>query len=259
MSISIERLFRFPVKGLRGEELNYTELNVDEALAHDRRFAFAIRPEALDAERPTWVSFDHFISMKSMGRMTATQAAFAPETRKLTLTHAGVPVAVNVDDPGAAARLVGYMRSALGDAAPATLAFVEIAHGSFSDQARDLVSLINLATVRAIEAQAGMALDPLRFRGNIYVDGLAPWAEFDLIGATLQVGDTSLRVLERIDRCRATNFDPFQGVEDVNLPLLLRKIYGHIDCGVFLHVERGGRVAVGDAMIIAGGSDQRQV
>ncbi len=34
----------------------------------------------------------------------------------------------------------------------------------------------------------------------------------------------------------------------MNVPLTLRKGFGHIDCGVYARVVEGGRVAAGDAV-----------
>ena len=42
---------------------------------------------------------------------------------------------------------------------------------SFSDVARKVVSIINLASVAALAERMGAAIDPLRFRGNVYVSG----------------------------------------------------------------------------------------
>ena len=44
---------------------------------------------------------------------------------------------------------------------------------SFSDVAAKVVSIINLASVAAIETLVGVPVHPLRFRANLYVDGLA--------------------------------------------------------------------------------------
>jgi uncharacterized protein len=59
------------------------------------------------------------------------------------------------------------------------------------------------------------------------------------------VGEIGFRVAERTDRCAATNVDPASGVRDLNIPLTLRKAFGHIDCGVLLRVTRGGELEVG--------------
>ena len=32
----------------------------------------------------------------------------------------------------------------------------------------------------------GVPVDPLRFRGNVHMEGMAPWAEFDLVGQVLE-------------------------------------------------------------------------
>ena len=53
---------------------------------------------------------------------------------------------------------------------------------SFSDVARKVVSIINLASVAAVEALIGRPVDPLRFRANLYVTGWPAWRELDLLG-----------------------------------------------------------------------------
>ena len=59
----------------------------------------------------------------------------------------------------------------------------KVLHGedhSFSDVARKVVSIINLASVAAVEDAAGAPVNPLRFRGNLYVAGWPAWREFEL-------------------------------------------------------------------------------
>jgi len=46
---------------------------------------------------------------------------------------------------------------------------------SFSDVARKVVSIINLASVSALETAIGAPVNPLRFRGNVYVEGWPAW------------------------------------------------------------------------------------
>ncbi len=59
---------------------------------------------------------------------------------------------------------------------------------SFSDVAKKVVSIINLASVAAVENAAGAPVNPLRFRGNVYVAGWPAWHEFDLLGRELAIG-----------------------------------------------------------------------
>jgi uncharacterized protein YcbX len=111
------------------------------------------------------------------------------------------------------------------------------------------VSIINLASVRALEQRMGVPVDPLRFRGNLHVDGLPPWGEFDLVDRIIRgPGGVALRGLKRIDRCAATNVDPVTGFRDLNVPKALMDGYGHVDCGLYATVEAGGELSVGDVL-----------
>jgi uncharacterized protein len=120
---------------------------------------------------------------------------------------------------------------------------------SFSDVARKVVSIINLASVAAVEGVVGGPVDPLRFRGNVYVSGWPAWREFDLVGQEITVGARArLRVIKRIVRCAATNVDPDTGIRDLSIPDTLMRSFGHADCGVYAEVIEAGEVAVGDEL-----------
>ena len=87
---------------------------------------------------------------------------------------------------------------------------------SFSDVARKVVSIINLASVAALETAAGAPVHPLRFRGNLYVEGWPAWHEFDLLDREIAIGPTArLKVVKRIVRCAATEVDPDTGIRDL--------------------------------------------
>jgi GntR family transcriptional regulator/MocR family aminotransferase len=120
--------------------------------------------------------------------------------------------------------------------------------GHFMDKPDNVISLINLATVRAIEALWGAAVDPLRFRANIYIDGPPAWSEFDWVGQDIHIGGLSFLVDRRNGRCGATNVNPATGARDLDIPRALRTAFGHKDLGVYLVAREDGRLAVGDAV-----------
>jgi uncharacterized protein YcbX len=91
-----------------------------------------------------------------------------------------------------------------------------------------------------------------RFRGNIWLDGLAPWEEFDLLGREITIGEARFTVRERITRCRATCTDPETGRIDVNTLDLLESGWDHTDFGVYAEVTQSGAVALGDPVRPAG-------
>lgn len=54
----------------------------------------------------------------------------------------------------------------------------------FMDKPDNVISLVNLETVRQVSRDIGQYLDPLRFRSNFYIDGVPAWREFDWVGST---------------------------------------------------------------------------
>src|SRR4029079_12826519 len=93
---------------------------------------------------------------------------------------------------------------------------------SFSDVPRKVVSLINLASVAALETATGVPVEPLRFRANLYVEGWPAWHEFDLLDQDVTIGPFArARVVKRIVRCAATNVDPETGTRDLEIPKTL--------------------------------------
>jgi uncharacterized protein YcbX len=121
----------------------------------------------------------------------------------------------------------------------------------FTDSRSGFVSLINLASVAAVADMVGRPVDPLRFRGNVMLEGLEPWAEFDLVGRVIATqSGVRLKVTKRIVRCAATNVDPASGLRDLEIPATLQRRLGHADCGVYAEVLSGGEVGPGDRFSI---------
>ena len=116
---------------------------------------------------------------------------------------------------------------------------------SFSDMAAKCVHIVNLASVAELERTLGRPVDPLRFRANLYLEGVPPWAEFAWMGKEITVGPVRLSVFARTQRCEATNVDPAKGVRDMGIPAHLTRTWGHQDFGIYGKVAMGGEIAVG--------------
>ena len=100
---------------------------------------------------------------------------------------------------------------------------VSAAGHTFSDMPARCLHIVNLATVRELERVAGRPVDPLRFRANVYVDGVEPWAESAWLGRDLGIGGARLSVFHRTQRCEATNVDPVSGARDMAIPAMLQR------------------------------------
>jgi uncharacterized protein YcbX len=117
---------------------------------------------------------------------------------------------------------------------------------SFCDHRTQVVSLIGLGSLGALEEAAGAPRDKRRFRANIYIDNIPPWAEFEWLGKTIAIGEVRMIVQERIDRCGATTVNPDTAERDANPVLELKRGFGHVDLGIFAEVLTGGEIRPGD-------------
>jgi hypothetical protein len=246
----IQAIFRYPVKGLTPQELETASLSPGATLAADRLYAIENGPIGFDPENPKYFPKQRFLMLMRNERLAALRTDYDEASHTLVIQSEG----------GEAAR--GDLRTAEGRAAieaffagymPDELRGPpKVLHGknhSFSDVSTKVLSIINLASVAAVETAVGAAVNPLRFRGNLYVTGWPAWHEFDLLGRELGIGDARLQVVKRIVRCAATEVDPDTGIRDLTLPRSLMQNFGHADCGIYAEVVTGGDIAAGDAII----------
>lgn len=254
----IEAIYRYPVKGLSPQPLSQTTLAPGATLAADRLYAIENGPTGFDPAAPTYFPKNRFLMLMKNERLAALRTDYDEATHTLSI----------VQDGREAAR--GDLRTKEGRLAieaffrrfmpaeltgpPKVLSGETAAGGphSFSDVAKKVVSIINLASVAAVEAAAGHPVDPLRFRANLYVSGWPAWHEFDLLGSEIAVGAARLKVVKRIVRCAATNVDPATGIRDLTIPKTLLQSFGHADCGIYAEVLTGGDIAIGDAFMTEG-------
>jgi len=117
---------------------------------------------------------------------------------------------------------------------------------SFSDVAEKCLHLVNLETVRELGHELGRDLDPLRFRANVYFDGLEPWAEHRWLDRQIHVGGALLEVFSLTPRCAATDVDPATATRDMSIPPDMLRMYGHNELGLYAKVVEGGEINVGD-------------
>jgi hypothetical protein len=245
----VQSLYRYPVKGLSPQPLARTRLAVGGTVPADRLYAVENGPTGFDPARPSYFPKQRFLMLMRNERLASLRTDYDEASHSLTIHWRG-EMAARGDLRSAEGRaaierfLAGYCADELRG--PPKILFGE-GH-SFSDVAKKVVSVINLASIAALETAVGQPVDPLRFRGNIYVSGWPAWHEFDLLGSKLSLGGARLKVVKRIVRCAATNVDPQTGLRDLTIPRTLMQSFGRADCGVYAEVVGAGEVAVGDAL-----------
>lgn len=247
----VEHIYRYPVKGLTAEALAETHLDPGEAVPGDRRFALAQGDAPFDEAAPEWLQKRHFACLMVNARIAALHTSW-DERKGVLLIHApgAPPFAGNTATAAGRAAIAATLASFLGEEARGQPRFVVAEGHSFSDHRNKVVSLINLASLADLERAMGRSLDPLRFRANVYFSGAPAWAEFGWVGRRIELGGATLTVTKRIPRCAATQVNPVTAQRDCDPVAALRDGFGHVDLGVYARVDEGGRVAVGDPIVL---------
>ncbi|HZW48246.1 MAG TPA: MOSC domain-containing protein [Microvirga sp.] len=249
MSIRIASLQRYPVKGLSPETLETATLAKGGYFPGDRLFAVENGPAGFDPDNPQHQPKIKFLMLMRNESLARLKTRYLDSITTLFIEEGGREVARgDLSTREGRLAIEAFFRRYMPKALRGPPKVLNAPEGfRFTDSRRGYVSLINLASVRAIENAVGSAVDPLRFRGNVHIEGLPAWAEFDLVGQMLTTtSGVRLKVTKRIERCAATNVDPVTGIRDLQIPKTLMETYGHFDCGIYAEVVSGGSIAVGD-------------
>lgn len=249
--VSIASLYTYPVKGLSPHPVTDVELAPAETMPLDRAYAIENGPGRFDPDHPRHLPKINFLMLMRNERLASLDARFDFQTHVLTILRSGRQVSRGDLKTAIGRQLVeqflaAFMQSDLRGAPK----IVSAAGHSFSDVAAKCLHIVNLASVRELDRVAGRPIDPLRFRANVYLDGLPAWTELDWVGQTLRMGKAELRVFDRTVRCEATNVEPRTGVRDLAIPALLQRTWARSDFGVYATVNKAGRVAIGDTVTI---------
>ena len=253
MELRIAALHRYPVKGLSPERLTRAALEKGAYFAGDRLFAIENGPSGFDPIDPQHQPKMKFLMLMRNESLARLKTRYEDETGTLVIEEGGREKARgNLSTREGRLAIETFFRISMPRELRGPPKVIGAPDGfRFTDSRKGFVSLINLASVRAIEGMVGVAVDPLRFRGNVHVDGLEPWAEFDLVGRILEAASgPRLKVTKRIQRCAATNVDPTTAIRDLEIPATLMRRLGHFDCGVYAEVLVGGTLADGERLTV---------
>jgi hypothetical protein len=247
----IEYLYRYPVKGLTAEALEWTEVEAGGCIPWDRAFALAQGDSGFDSAAPEWRQKANFMCLMKNARIASLFSFFDPRSGMLAIRAPdGAAVVENALTVAGRDRIGAFLTSYLGGEARGTPRFHCVPGHSFCDQRQKVVSLINLASLRDYEAKVGARRHRRRFRANVWFSGAPAWTEREWVGQQIQLGGAVLRVVKPITRCAATEVNPVTAERDAVPVEELRELYGHIELGVHAEVVEGGRFAVGDSIAV---------
>ncbi|MEM8850559.1 MAG: MOSC domain-containing protein [Pseudomonadota bacterium] len=241
MTPRLAAIHRHPIKGIGRERLAAVDLIAGAPMPGDR--AWALLHENAP-QRDGWQARRNFLVVASGPDLARIEAeGLGP----ITLHHPARPD-LTFDPAGESSRLADWVRPIWPADRPAPTRLVKAPPQGMGDNGEPQVAILNLASLRALSQKIGRPLDIERFRGNLIVDDLPPWGEFDWIGRQIRIGAVTLDVTDPIGRCRATEASPETGTRDANVLRTLDDGWGHQNFGVYATVNVAGRLAVGDGV-----------
>jgi uncharacterized protein YcbX len=251
----VDSLWRYPVKSMRGEELNEAFVGFSGVYG-DRLYAFrssaspkgfpyltAREQRKLLQFRPRFRYPDkaarpiNLAEAEGMGPGLNPVSADAPDL--LVDVEAPSRETFVIDDPA----LIRKVSDGVSGAPHLTLVRSDRAMTDCRP-----VSLLAVQSARRLGEEMGTSVDPRRFRANIYLDfsTASGFAENELVGRSVRIGSkVVISLLERDPRCVMINLDPDTGESK---PEFLRQVAQAHDgmVGVYGAVLVEGMLRKGD-------------
>src|SRR5438874_5056422 len=226
---TVESLWRYPVKSMRGEELD--EMFAGYAGVYgDRLFAFesAASPKGFPyltgREQRQMLRFRPRFRYPDKAARPMNQAeaeSMPPGVNPVSASPAQLMIDVETPDGATVAIddpvLIDLLRAGIEDKHELTLLRSDRA----MTDCRPL-SVFGVQSARKLGEETGFAVDKRRFRANVYLDLAEGFAEDNFIGRSMRiVPKVVISILERDPRCMMITLDPDTGEKE---PALLKKV-----------------------------------
>lgn len=255
----VESLWRYPVKSMRGEELDQAFVGFGGVYG-DRAYAllstgntkgfpyFTAREKAaMLLYSPEYRNFGRMLQPLNLAEAEALGSGVTPiyadgeEMMADVLTPSGE--SLPIDDP----RLLASLHQDLEEKHQLTL---RQSHRAMTDCRP--ISIFSTQTAQQLGKEVGVDLDVRRFRANVYLDmeGAAGFSEDALVGRTLRVGPQAvISVINRDGRCKMITLDPDTGEANPEImKVLAREHEGK--AGLYAAVLVEGTITPGDTVML---------
>ena len=257
MTMNVNSIYRYPIKGLSAEPLDRVMLTIGQCVPHDRRFAIARAATHIDPAKPEWLRKTHFFMLMRDEKLAQLRTRFDEASGLFTIERAGrLLLSACITDATGRGSLEAFFTDFLKDHPDGPPRIVEAPGHAFSDAQKKpnattdkYVSLVNLSSVRELELAAQKPLAPLRFRANVYFEGAPAWSELNWVGSGISLGKARLRIISPITRCPATAVNPETAERDLDVPRLLQTRFSHNLMGVYGEVVEDGVVTTKDELL----------
>lgn len=247
MTGTVASIWRHPIKSHGREALQMVTLYAGKSMPWDRTWAVA--HDASLATNDAWSPCVAFSRVSKAPALMAITATLNEAAETVTLQHPNRPD-LTLQPETQAEMLMDWVRPLMPENRAASARVVRVPGRGMTDSDFPSVTICNLASHGAVEQRVGHALSINRWRGNIWLDGLRPWEEFEWLGRAVRIGSAVVQIRERTARCLATTANPDTGVKDTDTLGALQH-WGHQDFSVRAEVIETGDIRPGDTAGLA--------
>ncbi|WP_265499318.1 MOSC domain-containing protein [Paracoccus beibuensis] len=240
---------RHPIKSVGGEGLDSVTLRPARRLPGDREWAIlteagerhAVASQAA-GQPDRWLPKSCFLRGVASLDLQAIRGGWRDDRLHLSHPRHG---SITIDPHSEGPRLIDWLCPLWPTEAPAPTRLVQGA-AIWTDQKWPWLSVLSLSSLADLESRTGQTLGTHRWRGNLWIEGWPPFAERELVGHVIRVGEVELRITAHVGRCDATSADTETGQRDIDMVQTLDRHFGHTDFGVFAEVVTGGQIRLQD-------------
>jgi len=250
--VKIQNLYFSPVKSLSFNNVDTLEIIKNIGIKNDRIFAFTDNLNFKDIElikkNPLKREIYNFLSLKKYPELN--EYNFLLEGNFLLLEFKNnIILKTDIDNLHEVKILCNKLQNILTNISNINL-LKDSMNPFFDTMPNKSISFINLNSIKDFENLSNHKIESERFRGNIYVEDLDKWEERKLVGKVLLINDLKFKVIKEIPRCSVTNIKPKSSNIDLNIPLNLKKLFNHINLGIYLDPLNDGKINKGDLIQI---------
>lgn len=262
--MKIQSLYLYPIKGMRGVSVSHVIPEL-QALKYDRKYAFVfldtLKEKISDYYNAQWLDKGKLLVQNDWPCLAEIEIQTDDEYHcfefKVSNHSLGrFDFRIDQDRQSAEEAVLKYISSHSASKVArhpqaTKLKLVGSSSGThFPDRGKFALSILNLASLRALSESVGKKIEIDRFRGNVIVDTNEPWSELNWTGKALQFKQCKVVIQKPIGRCHNINVHAETGDDSIRVLETLKASTGKTFFGVMANFEVQESLTVGESFSV---------